>query len=149
MNSSYVAGFFDGEGTVYKSGNKVRISIPQTNYGVLDEIRKFYNCGNIYEIKKREEHHKQSWTYVITNWEGCLDFLKSIRYDVIVKRKEVEDFIKQLEEKKRLIFENNQNRESDRLKVIELHNKGLSYRKIESIVGFSRQKVSRLLKEKK
>lgn len=148
MNSSYVAGFFDGEGTVYQSGNKVRVQIPQTNYEVLDELRNFYKCGNIYENKKQEEHHKQSWTYNITNWEGCLNFLKSIRDDVIVKKGDVEYFIKQLEDKKQIIFEEKQEREQERLRVIELYNEGFSYRKIESIVGFSRQKVCRLLKEK-
>lgn len=147
MNSSYVAGFFDGEGSVYNNGGKVRIQIPQTNHEVLNELKNFYGCGNIYETKKQKEHHKRAWTYNITNWEGCLDFLKSIRDDVIVKKDQVEYFIEFLENKKQTLNENKLLREQEKQKVVELHKKGFSYRKIEKLVGFSRQKVCRLLKE--
>ena len=54
MNWSYIAGFFDGEGTFsiyYDKNNKIKyqISISQTSTKVLEEIQKHIGFGKIYK----------------------------------------------------------------------------------------------------
>ncbi len=147
MNCSYLGGFFDGEGTVYETKNKVRISIPQTDYKVLENIKMFVGYGNIYKTKKKKTIHKDAWCYMITNMEGVLYFLNLIKDDVIVKKDIVDYYIKSLEIKKEELLNKTTNREIEKNIVNELKNSGLSYRKIEKIMGFSRQKVCRLINE--
>lgn len=148
MNSSYIAGFFDGEGTLNISSNRWRISIPQTHFEVLNEIKRFVGYGNIYKTKKKEGHHKDAWVYTISDRNNVLSFLLMIKPFLIVKKDFINEQIEALEDKK--IYDENKvkEREKERVKVTELINSGLSYRKIEKIMGFSRQKVCRLINEK-
>jgi hypothetical protein len=147
MNVGYISGFFDGEGTLSTSCNRWRISIPQTNYLVLDEIRKFVGFGSIYKTKKKKEHHKDAWVYTITNSKDVLDFLIMIEPFIIVKKEFINEQINILKNKKINDIIKINERSDQRNKVIELKESGLSYRKIEKIMGFSRQKVCRLLSE--
>jgi intein-encoded DNA endonuclease-like protein len=144
---SYIAGFFDGEGTINNSsGNRYRITIPQTNKEVLERIKDYFGFGSIYETKKKKEHHKDAWVYSVTNNSDTLRFLTEISEDLIVKKEAVENAIVKLTmlgEGKELQLKKLEN---DRLKVTELKESGMSYRQIEKIIGFSRQKVCRLLK---
>jgi hypothetical protein len=147
MNSGYLGGFFDGEGTVYETSGKVRISIPQTEFEVLNKIKDFVGYGQIYETKKKKDIHKQAWVYNITSREGVYRFLKLVENEVYVKKNEVIKFISVLEQKESKSIEDSLIRKNDIEKVTELKSKGNSYREISKIMGFSRQKVFRLLKE--
>jgi len=147
MNIGYISGFFDGEGTLNISNNRWRISIPQTHYRVLDEIRKFVGFGSIYKTKKKKEHHKDAWVYTITNSKDVLEFLIMIEPFLIVKKEFINEQIFILKNKEINDIIKINERVNQKNKVIELKESGLSYRKIEKIMGFSRQKVSRLLNE--
>jgi len=148
MNSSYIAGFFDGEGTLNISSNRWRISIPQTHFGVLNEIKEFVGYGNIYKTKKKKGHHKDAWVYTVSDRNDVLRFLLMIEPFIIVKKDFVNNQILLLKEKKLNEDYKVREREKERIKVTELISSGLSYRKIEKIMGFSRQKVCRLINEK-
>ena len=148
MKPSYIAGFFDGEGTLNVSKYRFRISIPQTNYQVLEMIKNYFNFGQIYKTKKKKEHHKEAWVYAITNNSDVLKFLLVIKNDLIVKKNIVESNIIALQELEDKKVENNKTREFDKIQVFKLKESGLSYRAMEKIVGFSRQKICRLLNNK-
>ena len=147
MNICYIAGFFDGEGTLNTSSNRWRISIPQTHFGVLNEIKEFVGFGNIYKTKKKKEHHKDAWVYVSSDRKEVLNFLLMIDPFLVVKKEFVNEQINILNEKNLNELTKREEREEEKNKVIKLKESGLSYRKIEKIMGFSRQKVCRLLNE--
>lgn len=90
MRWEYIAGFFDGEGSITHNGKGYRITIPQTNREVLEEIQKFVGAGYVFETNKRKEHWKDSWVYYIARQEEVYNFLLNIRGLVIVKRPLVE-----------------------------------------------------------
>ncbi|HPA25214.1 MAG TPA: LAGLIDADG family homing endonuclease [bacterium] len=54
MTWNYVAGFFDGEGSITKNGSGFRITIVQTNKEVLEEIKKFIQLGGCYGNYKKK-----------------------------------------------------------------------------------------------
>ena len=147
MNECYIAGFFDGEGSLTINKNRFRISIPQTNYEVLEKIKLFFNFGQIYKTKKQKEHHKDAWVYTITNNSDVLKFIKCIAIYLVVKKELIYSSIILLEKMVKEKDKINKQKDIDKIKIIELVNSGLSYRKIEKIIGFSRQKICRLLKE--
>lgn len=100
MNSEYLAGFFDGEGsfqirirkdTRYKTGFQValRVDITQKNKEILDAIRNFVNAGNVYFNN----------TYEIYQWNVFKNseikkFISLIKGKVLVKKRELELFEK-------------------------------------------------------
>jgi len=100
MDKNYIAGFFDGEGSVYEVNNKIFVSIPQTNYDVLEKIVEFCGYGLLYETKKQKKHHKQAWVIRIQKKADVLDFLLMIKDIVIVKKEIVNHFINVLTENK-------------------------------------------------
>ena len=60
MNWNYIAGFFDGEGTLTRTGSRYKIGITQTNKEVLEEIQSFTKIGLMHRIKKRKPHWKDA-----------------------------------------------------------------------------------------
>jgi len=135
MDWNYIAGFFDGEGSISNFKGRYRITLPQTNLEVLEEIRKFTKVGFIIIVTKRQSHWKQEWVYYIAKQEDTLKFLKAIAPKLIVKRglayKAIPALVKKIQERKlrekRLIW---------RIKKCkELREKGLTYRAISKIVG--------------
>ena len=86
MNWNYIAGFFDGEGSVAHNGMGFRISIPQTNEEVLNEIRNFTKIGFVIPVKKRKSHWKDSWVYYIASKKDVYYFLNQAVPYLIVKK---------------------------------------------------------------
>ncbi|MBI3120209.1 MAG: LAGLIDADG family homing endonuclease [Candidatus Kerfeldbacteria bacterium] len=86
MNWEYIAGFFDGEGSILRSPKGFRITIPQTNLDVLREIHQFTGVGNVIAVTKRQAHWKDSWVYYIAKQKDILFFLRHVQPYVIVKR---------------------------------------------------------------
>lgn len=131
MNWNYIAGFFDGEGTVNRCENdRYKIGITQTNKAVLEEIQQFSGLGYIHRIKKRKSHWKDAWLYYISKQEDVYKFLSRISNKSIVKRKTI---IKILPELKGKI----ERMKKQKIKIVErkrvakhLREIGFSYRKI-------------------
>ena len=145
MNWSYIAGFFDGEGSFSIKNGCVRISIPQTNEEVLNNIRNFVEAGNICKVSKRKSHWKDCWLYYITNQKDVYRFLMNIKGKIIVKKEAIEKNLPAIKEK---IIENKKNK-TYRFKrlstLIKLRNKGLSYRDIGKCTGLDCGHIRRIV----
>ena len=85
---SYVAGFFDGEGSLhfdrYKSS--VQIRMDNTCEKALVEIMKFVGCGRISNRGRAKPHHKDCFRLTIANHVDVLRLLAKMRAYLIVKR---------------------------------------------------------------
>ena len=136
MNWDYIAGFFDGEGTVGKyslSGYKIGIS--QANKKVLEQIQLFTGIGYIHSIKKRQPHWKNAWLYYVAKQEDIYFFLNKTANRLIVKKAEVLRILPDLKRIKR-------DKDRQRIRLIKrkrlaknLRGKCLSYREIGKQLG--------------
>ncbi len=98
ISKEYLAGFFDGEGSLtirfrkdnrYKNGVQIlpRINITQANKEILEKIKRTTKCGNIY-FNRRDG----TWSLDIYKIDELIKFTKMIKDKVIVKRKSLEKF---------------------------------------------------------
>ncbi len=130
MTWDYIAGFFDGEGSINHNGSGFRITISQTNKEVLDKIKKFTKTGNVFKVTKRKEHWKDSWVYFISKQVNVYYFLSKIENYTIVKREKTNKtilllkdiLVKQKEKQDRHFFITQESK--------KLRKQGLSYREI-------------------
>jgi intein-encoded DNA endonuclease-like protein len=130
MTWEYIAGFFDGEGSLTHNGKGFRITIPQTNEEVLISIKDFADMGNIFKEKKRKVHWKDSWIYNISKQKDIYDFLNQIQKFVIVKKSKALAVLPELQyniEQQRLRQDKHLQR---RAQAIALRKQGLSYWRI-------------------
>lgn len=130
MNWPYIAGFFDGEGCITHNDKGVRLVITQTNFKVLEQIKKFVGFGFIIKPTKRKAHWKDSWTYYIAKQKDIYSFLQSALKYLVVKRQLAEKTIPKLK-----ITIDSQQRRMDRRKRLvrmsrKLRSKGLTLRAI-------------------
>jgi len=130
INWSYLAGFFDGEGSITHNGKGFRITIPQTNLEVIKKIQQFTKYGNVLSISKRKSHWKDSWIYYIARQKDILFFLKRIFPHLVVKKSYTKQVIKTLN-----IVVARQERHASAIKNRKinargLRKRGLSYRAI-------------------
>ncbi|OGZ68861.1 MAG: hypothetical protein A3D35_03065 [Candidatus Staskawiczbacteria bacterium RIFCSPHIGHO2_02_FULL_34_9] len=130
MNWSYIAGFFDGEGSISPNGGGFRVSIPQTNKKVLEEILHFTKVGFVINVKKRQAHWKDSWVYYIASKKDVYYFLSKTMPFLIVKKENTLNAMHILKNQiyimeKKIEIHNKRKREA---KIMKL--KGLSYRQI-------------------
>lgn len=130
MNWKYVAGFFDGEGSILHSPKGFRIAIPQTNLEVLRKIQEFTGVGNVIAVTKRQIHWKDSWVYYIAKQRDIHFFLKHILPYVIVKSDGTAQAIPRLAE---IVKKQNTRIRRSRIitqKAKELRKRKLTYRAI-------------------
>jgi len=130
MNWDYIAGFFDGEGSVTDYKRKCRVTITQTNQEVLERIRRFAGVGSIAEITKRKSHWKDSWVYYISKQIDLLKFLNGVVPRLVVKRKLARNAIVVLEYKLQKREVRRQELSLRMHKARELRKQGLPYRDI-------------------
>lgn len=130
MNWEYIAGFFDGEGSILNNGRGFRVAIPQTNLDVLYQIQKFTKVGKVFAVTKRQSHWKDSWVYYIAKQRDVQFFLKHMKPHVIVKKEGAIRALPQLEEI--IKRQNARTRRAQLLtqKAKKLREKGLTYRAI-------------------
>lgn len=151
MNIEYIAGFFDGEGSVANSRkngiDRYLISIPQTNLQILEEIRIFLGVGSVYSIKKRKEHWKDAWVYRTTNRMDTLTVLRKIVDSLIIKKSIALTAINYLENYKRKRLHLKKVDINFEKKVLNLIEQGDSYRKIGKDLNISRQTVYKIKKK--
>ena len=142
---SYIAGFFDGEGTLCHNGRGYRICITQTNEDVLKKIMKFTGYGNVVEITKRKSHWKDSWLYFISKQENIYRFLIGISKDVIVKKYNVTKTIPVL----KMIIRNMKEKDKKRIilyrRAKDLRKEGLTYREIGRILKIDFGQARRII----
>ena len=130
MNWNYIAGFFDGEGSVAHNGMGFRISIPQTSEEVLNKIRRFTKIGFVIPVKKRKSHWKDSWVYYIASKKDVYYFLNKAVLHLIVKKDLTLKVMSLL--KKQLLRMQDKKKTHDKRKIEAklLRLKGWDYRKI-------------------
>ena len=134
MNWDYIAGFFDGEGSVTDYKKKCRVTITQTNKEVLERIRSFAGVGSIAEITKRKSHWKDSWVYYISKQSDLLKFLNGVAPRLVVKRKLAQNAIVVLERKLQEREARQQELFARTYKARELRRQGLPYRDIGKVL---------------
>lgn len=145
MNWAYIAGFFDGEGSITRNGSGFRITIPQTNLEVLKKIQAWTGFGHIRTTVTRQAHWKQSWTYAISKQTDVLTFLRGVQHWVIVKRSSTLATLLQVtvivKEQGRVSQESLQRRR----RIMKLRKRGLTYRAIGEVVGLDWGYVRRVV----
>ena len=145
MNWAYIAGFFDGEGCITFNGKGFRIAVAQTNFEVLERIKKFVGLGFIIKPTKRKAHWKDSWVYYIARQKDIYIFLRKILKHLVVKRQLAEITIPKL----KTIIDNQQRRIDRRQKLVRISRKlrkeGLTFRaigkKLKIDFGYARQLI--------
>ena len=143
MTWEYIAGFFDGEGSITHNGSGFRITVSQTNQDVLNEIARFTDMGYIIMVTKRKSHWKDAWVYYIAKQQDVHRFLECCKTYLIVKKDlankalpKIEAILRRTEAKKDL--------RTHRISQAKLlRAQGLTYRAIGKILkidfGFARQ----------
>jgi len=102
MNWSYIAGLFDGDGSISARETKTRnlsfgdlyVGLYSTNREVIEKIHAFIGIGNFYVRKKGE---RNEYRIIIHKQKEMLFFLKKIYPHLIVKKEKAKWAIKWLE----------------------------------------------------
>jgi hypothetical protein len=99
---AYVAGFFDGEGSLHMDRYKstVQIRIDNTFRRAVQEIRSFVGCGTISNLGRAKPHHKDRFRLTISNHVDVLRILEGMLPYLIVKRRAAEVMIEYIRGKK-------------------------------------------------
>lgn len=79
IDPAYVAGFFDGEGSVILSRAGAEVRLTQNDVRPLLPIQASYG-GRITKEKGRKVY-----TWRVCNWDGCIAFLRDVQPWLIVK----------------------------------------------------------------
>lgn len=100
--AAWVAGFFDGEGTISVSrggrGGKyqsVYVSIVNTHKESIETIYSWVGAGRFSErdMSGRPKHHKQQYLWKIAAQRDVVEFCKQILPYLIVKKEKVQEFL--------------------------------------------------------
>jgi len=142
ITPQYIAGFFDGEGCITRKDKKhcsIAICVTQTNFEVLDEIKRFFGFGNIREIKKRKLHWKEAWSYDVQDQFQIKQFLVVIEPYLLVKKEKAQKAIEEISNyQEKIEIRKNMAQEARKLRK-----KGYSLRKIAKEIGSNYQTVKR------
>ncbi len=145
MNWSYIAGFFDGEGSICHNGRGYRITIAQTNEDVLKGIASFSGVGAVIKTTKRKKHWKDSWVYYIASQEDVYIFLKNIKSFLVVKKDSAQiamAFLKNYLKEKKI----HRDLMEKKIKIAEsMRIKGCAYRRIGKTIKLDWGYVRRIL----
>lgn len=104
MTRQYVAGLFDGEGSIgiyktkgskdprYKSGFKTAswvrfVSVTNTYKPVLEMLKEQYG-GRIHQIRKADGHYKNCYQWILGSKIAISDFLNDIYQELYEKRRQ-------------------------------------------------------------
>lgn len=130
MDWSYIAGFFDGEGSLNHKKNLYRVCITQTDFDVLKAIQEFSLVGYVVVITKRKSHWKDAWLYYIASQKDVYLFLKNIQDKLYVKKELVRTCLPKIEKN----IENIQRKKAlhvhRTIEAVRLRKKGFTYRAI-------------------
>lgn len=142
----WFAGLFEGEGTFCFCKNVGRqLSIQMTDKDIIDRLQTFFG-GKVYNIKKRKEHHKDSWVWVLGSKDSIKIVEDIIPYLGLRRKKRALEYITSFKG----IEKYNRERKEERLlkakKVKELYTKGLKHKEIANKLGIERSTVTKLLK---
>jgi hypothetical protein len=85
----YVAGFFDGEGSLHRDNKKstVQIRMDNTCKESIVRIQQFINCGTISNRGRDKPHHKDRYRLTVANHTEVLRIRENMLPYLIVKRR--------------------------------------------------------------
>jgi len=136
MNWDYLAGIFDGEGSImYKPNGGVCFQISNTNREVLEEIKKFLKGGYIRFYDRKPGVWKPAGVYIITDHVKVLKILNKLKTRTIIKQTKVKEKINFIENK----VWRNDILKINLIKARKLKKEGLSYTQIGKELGITRQ----------
>lgn len=145
MTKEYVAGFFDGEGSITHNGKGYRITISQTNKRVLQEIKGLLKIGYIFKNRKRQAHWKESWVYYIAKQKDVYLFLQVISPFMVIKKglairvfAHLKNVIVDIEKKRKLA-------QYRKRQALSLRKRGATYRNIGKELGIDWSYARRLI----
>lgn len=110
MTLDYLAGLFDGEGSVCMAGGKankehlvyrVMFAVSNNHEPVLKAVQAFVGFGAVYGKKRPSERHRQSWTYSATGYR-LLPLIKALAPRTIIKRRQLELAARYIERRQKL-----------------------------------------------
>jgi len=146
MSWEYIAGFFDGEGCIYRATKKgkvlnhYRLTITQVNTEVLYTIKQFLQDNNIVS-RIHERQHLQSprcrttTMLVIDNYQNTLPFLNNILPHLIVKKDKAMEAISVLDDSTKWNGRDKTMRYRDT--ILEMREEHLTYKEIRDLLGVS------------
>jgi len=149
MTWEYIAGFFDGEGSLIKhKGKYFRVVISQTNLEVLEEIKNFTGVGKVIEVARRKDHWKRAWVYFIATQKDIAFFLEKIEKFVIVKKKKVDEARPIISVVSSNIFLKKASLDGLVAEAKRLRKKGMTYREIGAVLKKDFGQVRRMVLKK-
>jgi len=95
LSAGYIAGLFDGEGSLYydRINKHYVVEIVNTNLEVLEMIREQLNMGRIF-IDKRKE--KKVYHLRIRKQSDVKRFVEMVKDECIIKRARIEEYLQWL-----------------------------------------------------
>ena len=69
MNDAWLAGIFEGEGSLTQCGagsKTFQLRIKMTDKDVLERVLSIAGCGTLLPVKVYKEHHKPTWQWSIS-----------------------------------------------------------------------------------
>lgn len=133
MNWNYIAGYFDGEGSIWASrkgkGLKVTVAFSNTNKESLNKMCEYTKLGSVYPTyrRKQQPHWKQAYLWEIQNHGDALKFIKKVMNLCIIKKKKLSSIKKQIKEHKWRL------KRSENIKLIKALKKEVSKEKTDSL----------------
>jgi hypothetical protein len=73
----WAAALIEGEGTITIDSHGIRVAVVMTDLDVLETIHKNFG-GTLLPQKKRVEHYKDQWRWMLTNGKETSEFLELI-----------------------------------------------------------------------
>ena len=130
MNWDYIAGFIDGEGSIIRRKRVFNVIISQTNFEVLEQIRKFIGRGYVYPIKKRKAHWKNAWIYSAGGSREVYYVLSFVAHRLVVKKDLAFRALSELQERLAEVKREKRLRTNRLKKGKAFRAQGLTYREI-------------------
>ena len=100
MNIEYLAGFFDGEGSVSvvnslnngRHSFQVWVQVSNTDIDILETYQRLFK-GQIRKLSKKKAHHKQAWMWRVVS-KQAVAFLTAIEPYLTIKKEQAQLAIK-------------------------------------------------------
>lgn len=85
VDAAWLAGIIDGEGSVTLTTERKRqkfkqpqLCVTSTSRNIIDTIERITGVGHVRIKLRREEHHKDAWSWQVKNGRQVLDVLTQI-----------------------------------------------------------------------
>lgn len=80
LTLGWLAGMFEGEGTIFARGSATQVSINSTDKDIIERLHKVTGIGNVHFINytKKNPEWKDQWRWLISRKDDSRDFLYAI-----------------------------------------------------------------------